>query len=146
MLCVPAKLAGCRQIVLCTPPRADGTADPAVLYAARACGVDTVFKLGGAQAIAAMAFGTASVPRCDKLYGPGNAYVAAANRAQYAIKEYPLTPAAEEALYIMSQAYNALGMPELSDDAERVLKRNFPDSKFLDDIQDSENPSWWKFW
>lgn len=78
MLCVPAKLAGCRQIVLCTPPRADGTADPAVLYAARACGVDTVYKLGGVQAIAAMAFGTASVPRCDKLYGPGNAYVTAA--------------------------------------------------------------------
>ena len=80
MLCVPAKLAGCRQIVLCTPPRADGTADPAVLYAARACGVDTVFKLGGVQAVAAMAFGTASVPRCDKLYGPGNAYVTAAKQ------------------------------------------------------------------
>ncbi|MCE7930824.1 MAG: histidinol dehydrogenase [Xanthomonadales bacterium PRO6] len=78
MLCVPARLAGCRQVVLCTPPRKDGSADPAVLWAARACGVERVYKLGGAQAIAAMAFGTASVPRCDKLYGPGNAYVTAA--------------------------------------------------------------------
>lgn len=78
MLCVPAKLAGCRQIVLCTPPRADGRADPAVLWAARACGVEQVYKLGGAQAIAAMGFGTASIPRCEKLYGPGNAFVTAA--------------------------------------------------------------------
>lgn len=78
MLCVPAKLAGCRQIVLCTPPRADGSADPAVLWAARACGVEQVYKLGGAQAIAAMAYGTASIPRCDKLYGPGNPWVTTA--------------------------------------------------------------------
>jgi histidinol dehydrogenase len=78
MLCTPARLAGCREIVLCTPPRSDGTADPAVLFAAHACGVTRVYKLGGAQAIAAMAYGTESVPRCDKLFGPGNAYVTAA--------------------------------------------------------------------
>ncbi len=75
MLCIPARLAGCREIVLCSPPRADGTCDPAVLYAARSSGVTRVLKLGGAQAIAAMAFGTESVPRCDKLFGPGNAWV-----------------------------------------------------------------------
>ncbi|HEY9112598.1 MAG TPA: histidinol dehydrogenase [Rhodanobacteraceae bacterium] len=75
MLGIPARLAGCREIVLCTPPRADGACDPAVLYAARACGVRRVFKIGGAQAVAAMAYGTQSVPRCDKLFGPGNAYV-----------------------------------------------------------------------
>ncbi|HEY4555030.1 MAG TPA: histidinol dehydrogenase, partial [Lysobacter sp.] len=80
MLGVPAQLAGCRDVVLCTPPRADGTADPAVLYAAERCGIARVFKLGGVQAIAAMAFGTASVPRCDKLFGPGNAYVTEAKR------------------------------------------------------------------
>lgn len=80
MLGVPAKLAGCPEVVLCTPPRRDGTADPAVLYAARCCGIGTVFKTGGAQAIAAMAYGTASVPRCDKLFGPGNAYVTEAKR------------------------------------------------------------------
>ena len=80
MLGVPARLAGCRDVVLCTPPRADGSADPVVLFAARRCGIGRVFKLGGAQAIAAMAFGTESVPRCDKLFGPGNTYVTEAKR------------------------------------------------------------------
>lgn len=80
MLCVPARLAGCPGIVLCTPPRADGSADPAVLHAARQAGNVRVFKLGGAQAIAAMTLGTTTVPRCDKLFGPGNAYVDEAKR------------------------------------------------------------------
>jgi histidinol dehydrogenase len=80
MLGVPARLAACPQVVLCTPPRGDGSADPAVLVAARLCGIATVFKLGGAQAVAAMAYGTASVPKCDKLFGPGNAYVTAAKQ------------------------------------------------------------------
>ena len=80
MLGVPARLAGCREVVLCTPPRPDGRADPAVLYAAQQCGISRVFKIGGAQAIAAMAFGTQSVPACDKLFGPGNAYVTEAKR------------------------------------------------------------------
>lgn len=75
MLGVPAGLAGCREVVLCSPARADGRCDEAVLYAARVTGVHRVFKLGGAQAIAAMAYGTGSVPRCDKLFGPGNAWV-----------------------------------------------------------------------
>ncbi len=80
MLGVPAQLAGCREVILCTPPRRDGSADPAVLYAARSCGIERVFKLGGAQAIAAMAFGSASIGKCDKLFGPGNAYVTEAKR------------------------------------------------------------------
>ncbi|CAN4279660.1 histidinol dehydrogenase [Pseudoxanthomonas sp. LjRoot125] len=80
MLGVPARLAGCREVVLCTPPRKDGTADPAVLVAAQMTGVRRVFKLGGAQAIAAMAFGTDSVPKCDKLFGPGNSYVTEAKQ------------------------------------------------------------------
>lgn len=75
MLGVPAQIAGCAQVVLCSPPRADGSVDPAVLYAAQLCGITQVFKLGGVQAIAAMAYGSASVPRCDKLFGPGNRYV-----------------------------------------------------------------------
>jgi histidinol dehydrogenase len=75
MLGVPAHIAGCREVVLCSPARADGTCDEAVLFAAREVGVHRVFKLGGAQAIAAMAYGTESVPRCDKLFGPGNAWV-----------------------------------------------------------------------
>ena len=80
MLGVPAELAGCRDVMLCTPPRPDGRADPAVLVAAAMCGIRRVYKLGGAQAIAAMAFGTESVPACDKLFGPGNAYVTAAKQ------------------------------------------------------------------
>jgi histidinol dehydrogenase len=78
MLAVPAALAGCRERVICTPPRPDGSADPAVLYVARRCEVTRVFKLGGAQAIAALAYGTEQVARVDKIYGPGNAWVAAA--------------------------------------------------------------------
>src|SRR5690606_27998255 len=80
MLGVPARLAGCREVVLCTPPRKDGTADPAVLVAARLTGVHHVFKIGGAQAIAAMAYGTATVPSCDKLFGPGNSFVTEAKQ------------------------------------------------------------------
>lgn len=80
MLGVPARLAGCREVVLCTPPRRDGSADPAVLVAARLTGVHRVYKIGGAQAIAAMAWGTATVPSCDKLFGPGNAYVTEAKQ------------------------------------------------------------------
>ncbi|MGB3461201.1 histidinol dehydrogenase [Rhodanobacter lindaniclasticus] len=75
MLGVPARIAGCREVVLCSPARADGRCDAAVLYAARLVGVHRVFKLGGAQAIAAMAYGTESIPKCDKLFGPGNAWV-----------------------------------------------------------------------
>jgi histidinol dehydrogenase len=75
MLGVPARIAGCAEVVLCSPARADGRCDDAVLYAARLTGVHRVFKLGGAQAIAAMAYGTESVPKCDKLFGPGNAWV-----------------------------------------------------------------------
>ncbi len=78
MLGVPAAIAGCPQIVLCSPPREDGSIPAATLVAAELVGVHTVFKLGGAQAIAAMAYGTESVPRVDKLFGAGNAYVTAA--------------------------------------------------------------------
>ena len=78
MLAVPAAIAGCPVRILCTAPKRDGAADPAVLVAARKAGVERVFKVGGAQAIAAMAYGTAAVPKCDKLFGPGNAWVTAA--------------------------------------------------------------------
>jgi histidinol dehydrogenase len=78
MLGVPAAIAGCPVRVMCTAPTANGTADSAVLVAARKAGVKQVFKVGGAQAIAAMAYGTASVPKCDKVFGPGNAWVTAA--------------------------------------------------------------------
>ncbi|MBL9216163.1 MAG: histidinol dehydrogenase [Opitutaceae bacterium] len=75
MLGVPSQLAGCPQRVLCTPPDRTGGVNPWILYAARLCGITEVYKLGGAQAVAAMAYGTASVPKCDKLFGPGNRFV-----------------------------------------------------------------------
>jgi histidinol dehydrogenase len=78
MLAVPAAIAGCPTRVLCTPPRPDGSADPAVLVAASRAGIADMFKIGGAQAIAAMAYGTATVPRVRKIFGPGNAWVTCA--------------------------------------------------------------------
>ena len=80
MLAVPARVAGCEQIVLCTPPQKDGSVAPAVLYAASVAGVRHIFKAGGAQAIGAMAYGTQSIPRVDKIFGPGNQYVTAAKQ------------------------------------------------------------------
>lgn len=81
MLAVPARVAGCPQIVLCTPPGKDGKIAPAILYAASVAGVTRIFKVGGAQAIAAMAYGTRSIPKADKIFGPGNQYVTAAKQA-----------------------------------------------------------------
>lgn len=77
---IPAKIAGCKELVMVTPPTAEGKVNPAILAAAQVAGVDRVFKVGGAQAIAALAFGTESVPRVDKIVGPGNAYVAEAKK------------------------------------------------------------------
>ena len=109
MLGVPSKLAGCREVVLCTPPRKDGSADPAVLVAARLTGVHRVFKLGGAQAIAAMAFGTGSVPRCDKLFGPGNSYVTEAKQqvAQAGIAAIDMPAGPSEVLVIADAGADA---------------------------------------
>lgn len=80
MLAVPAKIAGCGEIVLCTPPGRDGKVHPAVLFAAKVAGVNRIFKIGGVQAIASMAYGTESVPRVYKIFGPGNQYVTAAKQ------------------------------------------------------------------
>jgi len=80
MLGIPAKIAGCRQIVLCTPPNKGGDIHPAILYAAQRTGIYTIIKAGGAQAIAAMAYGTESVPKVYKIFGPGNQYVTAAKQ------------------------------------------------------------------
>jgi histidinol dehydrogenase len=97
MLGIPATLAGCPTRVLCSPPRKDGSVDPAVLFAARVAGVADVFRVGGAQAIAAMAYGTASVPKVEKVLGPGNPWVTEA-KAQVdrdpagAARDYPAGP------------------------------------------------------
>lgn len=80
---IPAKIAGCAEIVMVTPPRKDGKVDPAILSAAHTAGVDRIYKVGGAQAIAALAYGTESIPKVYKIVGPGNAYVAAAKKQVY---------------------------------------------------------------
>ena len=80
MLGIPARIAGCTEIILCTPPSKDGTIHPAILYAATICGINKIFKTGGAQAIAAMAYGTESIPKVFKIFGPGNPYVTCAKQ------------------------------------------------------------------
>jgi histidinol dehydrogenase len=80
MLGVPAQLAGCNDVILCTPPSKDGTIHPAILFTAALCGITKIFKAGGAQAIAAMAYGTESIPKVFKIFGPGNQYVTGAKQ------------------------------------------------------------------
>lgn len=80
MLGVPAQIAGCKEIILCTPPAKDGSINAAILYTAQLCGITKIYKTGGAQAIAAMAFGTETIPQVYKIFGPGNQYVTAAKQ------------------------------------------------------------------
>jgi histidinol dehydrogenase len=80
MLAIPATIAGCKEIILCTPPAKDGSVHPAILFAASLCGVTRIFKAGGVQAIGAMAYGTDTIPRVFKLFGPGNQYVTMAKQ------------------------------------------------------------------
>jgi histidinol dehydrogenase len=131
MLAVPASIAGCPTRIVCTPPRKDGTADPAILLAAKLCGVHRVFKVGGAQAIAAMAYGTASIPKVDKVFGPGNSWVTAAkllvaNDPDGAALDLPAGPS--EVLVIADETANAefvaadlLAQAEHSADAQAIL-------------------------
>lgn len=131
MLAVPAAIAGCEQRIMCTPPRRDGAADPAVLAAAKMCGITRVFKVGGAQAIAAMAYGTASIPKADKVFGPGNAWVTAAkilvaNDAEGAALDMPAGPSevlviADESARPEFVAADLLAQAEHSGDAQVVL-------------------------
>jgi histidinol dehydrogenase len=80
MLGIPARIAGCHEIILCTPPGAEGRIHPAILYCAGILGIENIYRIGGAQAIAAMAYGTESIPRMDKIFGPGNQYVTVAKQ------------------------------------------------------------------
>jgi histidinol dehydrogenase len=80
MLAVPANIAGCSEIVLCTPPDKEGNVNPAILFAANLCGVTKILKVGGIQAIAGMTFGTESIPKVYKIFGPGNQFVTVAKQ------------------------------------------------------------------
>ncbi|HEX2493721.1 MAG TPA: histidinol dehydrogenase [Steroidobacter sp.] len=131
MAAVPAQIAGCATRIICTPPRRDGRVDPAVLATAKRCGVDRVFKIGGAQAIAAMAYGTQSVPKVDKVFGPGSAWVTAAkmlcsNDPEGAALDLPAGPSevlviADDAARAEFVAADLLAQAEHSSDAQSIL-------------------------
>ena len=103
---IPAKIAGCGQLVMVTPPGPDGKVNPVILAAAKIAGVDSIFKVGGAQAVAALAYGTESIPRVDKIVGPGNAYVAEAKRQVYGRVSIDMIAGPSEILVVADAAAN----------------------------------------
>ena len=104
---IPAKIAGCREVVIVTPPRSNGNVTPEILAAASVAGVDRIFKVGGAQAIAALAYGTQSIPKVDKIVGPGNAFVAEAKRQVYGVVSIDMIAGPSEILIVADGASNA---------------------------------------
>jgi histidinol dehydrogenase len=143
MLAIPAKIAGCKEIVLCSPPQKDGKVHPAILYAAALCGVTSVFTVGGIQAIAAMTLGTESIPQVYKIFGPGNSYVTAAK--QYALQlgvaiDMPAGPS--ELLVVADETSNPdfvaadlLSQAEHGTDSQVVLVAN--SEKVINEVNDS---------
>ena len=103
---IPAKLAGCKEIVMVTPPTATGKVNPVILAAAKIAGVDRIFKVGGAQAIAALAYGTESIPKVDKIVGPGNAFVAEAKKQVYGKVSIDMIAGPSEILVVADSASN----------------------------------------
>lgn len=97
---IPAKIAGCKEVVIVTPPGADGKVNPAILAAAKIAGVDKIFKVGGAQAVAALAYGTESVPKVDKIVGPGNAFVAEAKKQVFGVVSIDMIAGPSEILIV----------------------------------------------
>jgi histidinol dehydrogenase len=106
MTVVLARVAGCKEIVVCTPCNASGEINPALLFAARAAGATEIYRVGGAQAIAAMAHGTATIPRVQKIFGPGNAYVVAAMRLLFGYAAFALLPGPSEVLVLADDTAN----------------------------------------
>src|SRR5437899_8775537 len=102
-----ARVAGCPEIVVCTPCGRDGCVNPALLFAARAAGATEIYKVGGAQAIAAMAYGTKTIRRVQKVFGPGNAYVVAAKRLVVGYVAIDLLPGPSELLVLADDSANA---------------------------------------
>src|SRR5690554_1499678 len=141
MLAVPAQLAGCKEVVLCTPPDKQGNVNPAILYTAALCGIKTIFKVGGIQAIAAMTFGTQTIPSVYKIFGPGNQFVTVAK--QYATRysvaiDMPAGPS--ELLVVADQSSNPeyiasdlLSQAEHGIDSQVILVST--DSNIIDQVQ-----------
>ncbi|MBO4656726.1 MAG: histidinol dehydrogenase [Bacteroidales bacterium] len=132
MLAIPAKLAGCKEIVLCTPCGKDGQVNPAVLYAAQVCGVSKIYKIGGAQAVAAMAYGTETVPKVMKIFGPGNRFVTKAKQAVSASGVAIDMPAGPSEVMVMADenarasfvACDLLSQAEHGPDSQAILVCN----------------------
>ncbi len=103
---IPAKIAGCKEIVMVTPPNAEGKVNPVILAAAKIAGVDRIFKLGGAQAVAALAYGTESVPKVDKIVGPGNAFVAEAKKQVFGMVSIDMIAGPSEILVVADKTCN----------------------------------------
>ena len=103
---IPAKIAGCEEICITTPPKSDGKVNPVILAAAKIAGVDRIFKVGGAQAVAALAYGTESIPKVDKIVGPGNAFVAEAKRQVFGLVSIDMIAGPSEILVIADKNSN----------------------------------------
>lgn len=128
MLGIPARIAGCREVVLCTPQSGGRPIAPAILYAARECGIKTIFRVGGAQAIAAMAHGTQSIPKVDKIFGPGNRYVTKAKQlmSRFTAIDMPAGPSevmvmADETANPTFVAADMLSQAEHGPDSQAIL-------------------------
>ena len=128
MLAAPARIAGCRDVIMCTPACEDGRCHPAVLVAADLCGVKEIFKIGGAQAIAAMAYGTETVPQVYKIFGPGNAYVTTAKMLVYGLVDIDMPAGPSEVLVIADEsarpdwiAADLLAQLEHGEDSQAIL-------------------------
>ncbi len=128
MLAVPAKIAGCKEIILCSPPNREGKVSSAVLVAADICGITKIFKVGGAQAIAAMAYGTESIPKVYKIFGPGNSYVTAAKMMVYGEVAIDMPAGPSEILVFADESANPswiaadlLSQLEHGEDSQAIL-------------------------
>ena len=106
MNAIPAKIAGVQEIIMCTPPQKDGTPNPDIIAAAKIAGVDRIFLMGGAQAVSAMAYGTASVPKVDKIVGPGNIFVATAKKLLYGVVDIDMIAGPSEILIVADETAN----------------------------------------
>lgn len=128
MLAVPAKIAGCKEIVLCTPQSGNRPIAPEILYAASVCGVNKIYRVGGAQAIAAMAYGTESIPRVDKIFGPGNRFVTKAKQKLSAVVAIDMPAGPSEVLVMADKsaspkfvAADMLSQAEHGSDSQAIL-------------------------
>src|SRR5665647_1561987 len=135
MLGIPAKLAGCEEIIVCTPPSKDGRVSPLILYTAQLIGISRIFKVGGAQAIAAMAYGTETIPKVYKIFGPGNQFV---TKAKELVQQDGIAidmPAGPSEVLVIADKYanhefiaaDLLSQAEHGPDSQVILLTNYPE-------------------